>query len=61
MGTRKIAGSLTPIRKPDAAANSDQHLAVLLTQLKKTLVANETRQLADQIERIIFHKPLTNA
>ncbi len=61
MRTRKIAGSLTTIRQANAGVNSDQHLAVLLAQLKKTVDASEMRELADQIERIIFHKQFTGA
>src|SRR6266540_1983842 len=44
-----------------ASDTSDSALAVLLKRLKATVDPDEIRQLADQIERVVFHKQFANA
>jgi hypothetical protein len=62
---RKSSATISHERK---AANtsrtldtSDEALAALLEQLKKTVDPLEIRQLSDRVEQIVFHKQLTNA
>jgi hypothetical protein len=57
--TKNVANrDKAPAQKSDT---SDQALVALLNRLRATVDPAEIRQLSDQIERIVFHKQITNA
>lgn len=48
-------------QEPASIDTSDKALLDLLNQLKASVDLTEIRELSNQIERIVFHKQLTNA